>query len=166
MHLLNCNGVGSGGPCLKQFLGIGKQTGNLIKVLRLGRSFSVCELPQGVRNEQFPYTLATVRSEGQFNTIVYEDHDSYRGAPHRWCVLIGPADLERLGVASGDRVTLRSAHGVMPGVEVHEFPLPAGDVLAYFPEANVLTGTAVDPRSKTPAFKSVPVAISVSDTKH
>ena len=38
---------------------------------------------------------------------------------------------------------------------------PAGDergsALAYYPEANVLTGTAVAPRSKTPAFKSVPV---------
>jgi hypothetical protein len=29
--------------------------------------------------------------------------------------------------------------------------------MAYYPEANVLCGTAVDPRSKTPAFKSVPV---------
>ena len=34
-----------------------------------------------------------------------------------------------------------------------------GSALAYYPEANVLCGTAVDPRSKTPAFKSVPVWI-------
>ncbi len=36
------------------------------------------------------------------------------------------------------------------------FDLPRGSALAYYPEANVLCGTAVDPRSKTPAFKSVP----------
>ena len=37
------------------------------------------------------------------------------------------------------------------------FDLPPGSALAHYPEANVLCGTAVDPRSKTPAFKSVPV---------
>jgi anaerobic selenocysteine-containing dehydrogenase len=31
--------------------------------------------------------------------------------------------------------------------------------MAYYPEANVLIGTEHDPRSKTPAFKSVPVKI-------
>jgi hypothetical protein len=31
--------------------------------------------------------------------------------------------------------------------------------MAYFPEANVLIGREFDPRSKTPAFKSVAVAI-------
>ena len=39
------------------------------------------------------------------------------------------------------------------------FDLPRGSALAYFPEANVLCGTAVDARSKTPAFKSAPVWI-------
>ncbi len=39
------------------------------------------------------------------------------------------------------------------------FDLPPGSALAYYPEANVLCGTAVDPRSKTPAFKSVPIWI-------
>ena len=42
---------------------------------------------------------------------------------------------------------------------VTAFDLPPGSAMAYYPEANVLVGTAVDPRSKTPAFKSVPVWI-------
>jgi anaerobic selenocysteine-containing dehydrogenase len=46
----------------------------------------------------------------------------------------------------------------MEGVAVG-FDLPKGSVLAYYPEANVLIGTEVDPRSKTPAFKSVPVEV-------
>jgi hypothetical protein len=37
------------------------------------------------------------------------------------------------------------------------FDLPRGSVLAYQPEANVLTGTAVDPRA--PALKSMPSLI-------
>ena len=41
------------------------------------------------------------------------------------------------------------------------FDLPRGSAMAYYPEANVLVGTQVDPRSKTPAFKSVPVWIEV-----
>ena len=48
--------------------------------------------------------------------------------------------------------------GQMRGVATL-FDLPRGSVLAYYPEANVLVGTAVDPRSKTPAFKSVPVEV-------
>ena len=39
------------------------------------------------------------------------------------------------------------------------FDLPRGSALAYYPEANVLCGMAIDPRSKTPAFKSVEVPV-------
>lgn len=42
-------------------------------------------------------TLMTVRSEGQFNSIVYEERDSYRGVPHRWTALMAPADLAAHG---------------------------------------------------------------------
>ena len=41
------------------------------------------------------------------------------------------------------------------------FDLPRGSALAYYPEANVLCGTAVDPRSKTPAFKSIPITLEL-----
>ena len=107
----------------------------------------------------FDYTLSTVRSEGQFNTIVYEDDDSYRTATHRWCVMMNQEDIDALGLKTGARVNLRSTQGVMAGVEVFQHDIPRGDLLAYFPEANVLTSTAVDPRSKTPAFKSTPVRV-------
>lgn len=110
--------------------------------------------------------LTTVRSEGQFNTIVYEDHDVYRQTQSRWCVMMGSADLERLGISIGDRVTLRSAQGAMQDVVVEQFDLPPGDLMAYFPEANILTGTAVDPRSKTPAFKATPVRVESGSSRH
>jgi anaerobic selenocysteine-containing dehydrogenase len=109
----------------------------------------------------FPLTLATVRSEGQFNTMIYEETDSYRYGAKRDAVMLNRDDMAMFGLATGDRVTLRSATGTMDA-EVTPFDLPRGSALAYYPEANVLTGTAVDPRSKTPAFKSIPVTIETA----
>jgi molybdopterin-dependent oxidoreductase alpha subunit len=103
-------------------------------------------------------TLATVRSEGQFNTIIYEEHDSYRDGAPRDAVFLNREDMRDGGVAAGERITLASAQGRLSGVAL-PFDLPRGSAMAYYPEANVLTGTAVDPRSRTPAFKSVPVWI-------
>jgi molybdopterin-dependent oxidoreductase alpha subunit len=102
--------------------------------------------------------LATVRSEGQFNTIIYEERDSYRHNAGRDAIFLNRADMTAFGLVDGDAVTLASDAGRYSGHAV-AFDLPRGSALAYFPEANVLCGTAVDPRSKTPAFKSVPVRL-------
>ena len=101
-------------------------------------------------------TLATMRSEGQFNTIIYEEKDSYRGGAGRHAVFLNAADMAAFGVTEGQAVTLASDVGRMSAVAT-AFDLPRGSAMAYYPEANVLVGTTVDPRSKTPAFKSVPV---------
>lgn len=106
------------------------------------------------------FMLSTVRSEGQFNSIVYEDEDVYRGTRTRWCVMMSPADMQRLDIDVGDRVNLTSGNGTMSGVEVVPFDIREGNVMCYYPEANCLTGTAVDPRSKTPAFKATAVEIT------
>ncbi|MGB1026104.1 MAG: molybdopterin dinucleotide binding domain-containing protein, partial [Rhodospirillaceae bacterium] len=106
-----------------------------------------------------PFRLSTMRSEGQFNSIIYEERDSYRGTKTRWSILMSLADMRRLGLTRRSRATVRSAGGVMESVEVYPFDLPEGSVLAYYPEANVLTDRAVDPQSKTPAFKSIAVEI-------
>jgi molybdopterin-dependent oxidoreductase alpha subunit len=103
-------------------------------------------------------TLATVRSEGQFNTIIYEEQDSYRQKAGRDAIFLNREDMARFNLAEGARITLASDHGRMEGTAT-AFDLPPGSALAYYPEANVLCGTAVDPRSHTPAFKSVPVWI-------
>lgn len=102
--------------------------------------------------------LASVRSEGQFNSIIYEETDSYRGKAGRHSVFLSSADMASRGLSEGQAVLVRSAVGEMEGVAIR-FDLPAGSVLAYYPEANVLIPTDVDPRSKTPAFKSVPVEV-------
>ncbi len=102
-------------------------------------------------------TLATIRSEGQFNSIVYEERDSYRGTTDRQTVLMREADIAAAGFTAGDRADLVSAQGRMRNVRLMPFDVSRGTVLAYFPEANILTSTDVDPRSRTPAFKSTAV---------
>jgi molybdopterin-dependent oxidoreductase alpha subunit len=103
--------------------------------------------------------LMTVRSEGQFNTVVYEEEDVYRGQERRDVILMNRADINRLGLHVNDRVTVRSQTGAMSPVLVREFDIRAGNVLMYYPEANVLVPRHTDPQSRTPAFKSVAVAI-------
>lgn len=103
-------------------------------------------------------TLATMRSEGQFNTIIYEEKDSYRGGAGRHAVFLNGEDMAAFGVREGQSVTVASDTGRMQAIATL-FDLPRGSAMAYYPEANVLVGTEVDPRSKTPAFKSVPVWI-------
>ncbi len=105
------------------------------------------------------YTLMTFRSEGQFNSIVYETVDTYRNVKHRWVLHLSQQDALELGVNEGERVDVFSPSGEMLGLEVKVSPLPRGSVAAYYPEANVLTTRTSDPRSKTPGFKSVPVKI-------
>ncbi|HEY8594034.1 MAG TPA: FdhF/YdeP family oxidoreductase [Devosiaceae bacterium] len=102
-------------------------------------------------------TLATIRSEGQFNTIIYEEKDSYRRNAGRWSVLLNASDMQARGIADGSTVDVCSQSGRMVGVTALAFDLPPGSAMAYFPEANILTGQEADPRSKTPAFKSVRV---------
>jgi len=118
--------------------------------------------PDILDDSRFPFRLMSVRSEGQFNSIIYEESDSYRGTDKRWVVLMNPQDMNNADLHGGDLVHIYSAHGTMRDVEVKAFDLPPACVMAYYPEANILIGREHDPRSKTPAFKSVAVAIEVS----
>ena len=119
----------------------------------------VHDLPE-LREDDGSLRLMTVRSEGQFNTVVYEDHDLYRGVEGRDVILLHPQDIERLGLRGDQRVTVRSETGSMPEIRVIPFDrIRAGNALMYYPEANVLVGRGVDPQSKTPAFKNVLVRI-------
>jgi molybdopterin-dependent oxidoreductase alpha subunit len=107
----------------------------------------------------YPFTLMSVRSEGQFNSIIYEENDSYRGVDNRWTVLLNPDDMKAMALSAGDKIDVVSAHGVMKSVHAQPFDIPQGNVMAYYPEANVLIGLERDKRSHTPAFKSVSVKL-------
>jgi anaerobic selenocysteine-containing dehydrogenase len=104
------------------------------------------------------FRLTTIRSEGQFNTVVYEEEDLYRGNIRRDVVMINRWDGERLGLGEYDPVVVTSAAGKLE-VVVAFADLPPGNAAMYYPEANVLVPRRVDPASGTPAFKSVAVRI-------
>jgi molybdopterin-dependent oxidoreductase alpha subunit len=103
--------------------------------------------------------LMTVRSEGQFNTVVYEEEDVYRGQDRRDVILMSHEDIDRLGLAADQLVTVRSAAGVMRNIRVRPYDITPGNAAMYFPEANALVPTTTDPDSKTPAFKAVAVTV-------
>ncbi len=126
--------------------------------------FQVRALPEMPADEAHNVRLTTVRSEGQFNSIIYEEKDSYRKTDTRWCVMLNESDIEDLGIRPGERISLESEHGRMRDVKVFVHDLPKGNAMAYYPEANCLTGTEVDPRSKTPSFKHTRVRLLTAST--
>lgn len=103
--------------------------------------------------------LMTIRSEGQFNTVVYEEEDLYRGQERRDVILMNQEDIDRLGLKVDERVTVRSTIGEMPGILVRAVDIRAGNAAMYYPEANVLVPGAADPASRTPTFKNTPIEI-------
>lgn len=104
--------------------------------------------------------LMTVRSEGQFNTVVYENEDLYRGQDRRDIILLHPDDLAARGLKHDQLVVVKSSTGTMQKILARAFPeIRSGNAMMYYPEANVLVPRTSDPQSKTPAFKCVIVTI-------
>lgn len=107
------------------------------------------------------FRLMTLRSEGQFNSVVYDEEDLYRGNMRRDVVMMAAADAARLELSEGDAVRVETEAGTMRAV-VAVVDIARSNLAMYYPEANVLVPRRVDPRSKTPAFKSVAARIVVS----
>lgn len=121
--------------------------------------FHVTPLPQSTRREG-EFRLMTLRSEGQFNTVVYEEEDLYRGNTRRDVVMMNGGDAARLGLTDGSPVRVRTEAGQM-SVLVAVSELPPGNLAMYYPEANVLVPRILDERSRTPAFKSVAAHLEI-----
>jgi molybdopterin-dependent oxidoreductase alpha subunit len=108
--------------------------------------------------------LMTIRSEGQFNTVVYEEEDLYRNQTRRDIVLMHPDDITRLGLTAGGRCRITSSAGTMRGQIVSAFEqIRPGNVAMYYPESNVLVPKSADPLSRTPAYKSIAVEVVADD---
>ena len=125
--------------------------------------FTVCAVPdmahgqpQGNGNR---FRLMTVRSEGQFNTVVYDLDDKYRGIPTRNAVLMSREDMQAQGLNEGDTLRVESETGRMQGLTLFPFPIKPGNIMMYYPEANVLVPRSHDAQSKTPSFKSINVTV-------
>jgi molybdopterin-dependent oxidoreductase alpha subunit len=110
--------------------------------------------------------LITLRSNDQFNTTIYGYDDRLRGIDGtREVLLMCAADIARLGLVNGQRVTLEGAAGdgvtrEVHGLRVTEYNLPPGSCAGYFPECNpVIPLFHHAKESKVPAAKSVPVRV-------
>lgn len=96
------------------------------------------------------FVLSTRRGK-QFNSMVFAATDPLTGAP-RDGVLMDAADAQRLGLADGARVRIRSAHGEM-AARVYVAAIRAGNVQVFFPEGNpLLPGGVRDPDSGVPDY--------------
>jgi molybdopterin-dependent oxidoreductase alpha subunit len=102
--------------------------------------------------------LMTIRSEGQFNTVVYEEEDIFRGQTKRDIVMMSAFDINRLGLQTNQKVVVRGTSGELE-VTVREVFIANGNCAMYFPEANVLLSHNVDNESRTPLFKGELVEI-------
>ena len=111
----------------------------------------------GQQDTQF--TLSSVRSEGQFNTIIYSEEDVYRRQSHRQVLFISSDDLKKLGLSADDKVDVSNTTGTLSDLSLAIYDIKPGNVMCYFPEANVLVPQSVDQRSRTPSFKSISVSI-------
>ena len=122
-------------------------------------NLTVAELPE-LKGGERELRLMTVRSEGQFNTVVYEEADIYRGQETRDVILVHPDDIAALGLQADSRVKVCSDIAAMENILLRPFEeIRPGNALMYFPEANILVPRSIDPISKTPSFKSLIVRI-------
>ena len=116
-------------------------------------------------------TMTTIRSHDQYNTSIYGFNDRYRGiSGRRDVVFMNVADLQARGLKHGDRIDVESrmhasveaARGVRGFIAV-EYDIPRGSTAMYYPEGNCLVPLdSHDPKSGTPAYKSIPVLIRAS----
>lgn len=108
------------------------------------------------------FTLTSVRSEGQFNTIIYSEEDVYRRQSHRQVLFIHADDLKSLGLKEEDKIDVYNETGTLRDLSVAVYDIKRGNIMCYFPEANVLVPQTVDARSRTPSFKSISVSLRKS----
>lgn len=124
-------------------------------------AFKVCPIPKvpGKNSGPDQFTLMTIRSEGQFNTVVYDMEDRYRGVKSRKVVLMNAEDIQSAGLRENDRVTVKNETGELTSQTVVAYPIKSGNIMMYYPEANALVPKTIDPQSKTPSFKSIGVTV-------
>lgn len=107
------------------------------------------------------FSLMSIRSDGQYNTVVYEGNDEGRGVSERDIILLNEADMEKHSLVNGQRVTVRSETGMMKNIKVISYEISDGAAAMYFPECNLLISRKLDQKSKTPGYKLTPIWIDV-----
>ena len=93
--------------------------------------------------------------------MVFGRRDTLTGAD-RDAVMLAPAELERLGLAEGDAVLVRSDTGELRGRALAG-PVEPGTVMMFWPEANVLVPRGVvDEACGIPAYRDAEVEVTAA----
>jgi predicted molibdopterin-dependent oxidoreductase YjgC len=133
-----------GGPMLFAD-GFTKMPGNHARMVAV--QIPKLEIPSG----KFYFTT---RRGKQFNSITYGEKDPLTGSRRRDDIFINPADAERLSVADGEEIVLRSSLGEFRG-HARYSDIRDGNLQAYWPEGNVLIERRYDPISNEPDYNAV-----------
>ncbi|MBI3819398.1 MAG: FdhF/YdeP family oxidoreductase [Planctomycetes bacterium] len=99
------------------------------------------------------FYLSTRRGK-QFNSITFGTKDPLTGSISRDEVFINEGDARKLNIKNGERVLLKSATGEMRGV-ARIADVAAGNLVAQWPEANVLISRRADPISGEPDYNAI-----------
>ena len=122
-----------------------------------GRARFVAVSPPARRARPGRFRLNTRRGK-QFNSMVFGERDALTGAD-RDSVVLAPTELERLGLAAGDPVMVRSDTGELRG-RAAAGPIEPGTVMMFWPEANVLVPRGVvDEACGIPAYRDAEVEV-------
>ena len=122
----------------------------LFNAMPNGRALFSALSPPDCRASPGNFYLATRRGK-QFNSMTFGGSDRLMGAKSRDIIFMSPQDAQRLDLANGARVVVRSNTGEMNGV-VQIAPVKSGTLQAYWPEANVLIARRADPVSGEPDY--------------
>lgn len=116
------------------------------------------------------FVLQTLRSHDQYNTTIYGFEDRYRGiSGERDIIFMNPSDIADLGLKNEDLVDVESLwpddiERKIYGFKLVSYDIPAGNIAAYFPEANPLVALkSVGDESDTPTSKSIAVIIKKAE---
>ncbi len=110
--------------------------------------------------------LSTMRSHDQFNTSIYSNDDRYRGIRNlRTLLLMNEADMRERGLKEFDRIDITSiardgSRRSVYGYLAVKYDIPAGSVMGYMPELNVLCPIGdFGAKSRQPVMKHLDVEV-------
>lgn len=110
--------------------------------------------------------MTTIRAHDQFNTVVYELEDRYRGiSGSRRVILMNETDISDRGLKQGEVVDLTShfddGERHAPSFIVVPYPIPRYCAATYYPETNPLVPIgSVAEKSNCPTSKLVKITVA------
>jgi len=132
-----------------------------------GRARFICESPRPIPeqpNAKYPFILLTGRgSAAQWHTQTRTAKSAVlrKLYPQELYVEISPQDSQRLGIRSGDLISVASQRGRLQGREMITPSIQPGEIFIpmHYDSTNALTTSAFDPYSHQPPYKACAVTI-------